>query len=139
MCFSFTDSGGKELRDKKKKRKERKKERKGRKEGKKEREKKEEKKFLSQQSCLTMPGCYALQKASLRVSQWKSCAPYVLVVSWLAEKAGLPDSCCHGSLKYLFETMQVKVPGSISYPPSWFSPTLQLLKSNYMWLIIAFN
>jgi hypothetical protein len=36
----------------------------------------------------------------------------------MAEKAGLPDPCCHKNLEYLFEIVQVKVTGSVSYPPS---------------------
>jgi hypothetical protein len=43
----------------------------------------------------------------------------VLPVSWLAEEAGLPDPCYHENLEYLFEIMQVKVPESVSYLPSW--------------------
>jgi hypothetical protein len=45
----------------------------------------------------------------------------VLVASWLAGKAGLPNPCCRENLEYLFEIVQVKVPGSVSYPPSWSS------------------
>jgi hypothetical protein len=41
----------------------------------------------------------------------------VLAVSWLAEKTGLPNPCCHENLEYLFEIVQAKVPESISYLP----------------------
>jgi hypothetical protein len=36
--------------------------------------------------------------------------PYMLAISWLAEKAGLPNPCCNKNLEYLFEIMQVKFP-----------------------------
>jgi hypothetical protein len=65
-----------------------------------------------------VPGCYMLLKVSLRVSQRMLYTSYVLPVSLLAEKAELPNPCCHENLEYLFEIVQVKVPGSISYPPS---------------------
>jgi hypothetical protein len=32
----------------------------------------------------------------------------VLAVSWLAGKAGLPNTCCHENLQNLFEILQVK-------------------------------
>jgi hypothetical protein len=41
-----------------------------------------------------------------------------MVESWLAEKAGLPNPCCHENLEYLFKVEQVKVPWSISFLPS---------------------
>jgi hypothetical protein len=38
----------------------------------------------------------------------------VNISACLAEKAGLPDSCCHENLEYLFEIKQVKVLGSVT-------------------------
>jgi hypothetical protein len=60
---------------------------------------------------------YFKKLVSGSVNEYYVCVPYVLAVSWLAEKTGLPNPCCHENLEYLFEIVQAKVPESISYLP----------------------